>query len=54
MYNKFSHHHFHHGLTQEKFGSEEVRLAPLAPLPKIEATTHNKTVFLLSTRKIVS
>ena len=33
--------HFHHGLTQEKFGSEEVRLAPLVPLPTIEATIHN-------------
>ena len=44
----------HHGLTQEKFGSEEVRLASLAPLPTIEATNHNKTVSLLFTRKIVS
>ena len=29
----FSYHHLHHGLTQEKLGSEEGRLALLTPLP---------------------
>ena len=40
-------------LTQEKFGSEERRLALLAPLPSIEATIHTETISLLFTRKIV-
>ena len=53
-YKYFSYYHFHHGFTQEKFGSEEVRLAPLAPLSTIEATIHNKTISLLFISKIVS
>ena len=32
--NKFFY-HTHHGLTHDKFGNEEVRLAPLIPLPTI-------------------
>ena len=44
--------HLHLGLTQEKFGSEEVRLAPLAPLPTIHSKTflfcfaHQKNCFV--------
>ena len=38
-----SYNHFHHGLTQEKFGNEEVRLAPLTPLP----TILSKNIFVL-------
>ena len=42
---QFSYYHIHHGLTQEKFGREEGRLALLAPLPTIEAMIHNFTFF---------
>ena len=53
-YKSFYYYHFHHGLTQKKFGSEEVRLAPLALLPTIEATIHNKTISFLLAMKTVS
>ena len=43
VYHNFLLYHIHHGLTQEKFGSEEVRLAPRTPLP----TILNKTNFVL-------
>ena len=46
-----SHYHIHHGLTQEKFGSEEKRLVLTAPLPTIEATIHTEAISLLFTRK---
>ena len=36
----FFYYHIHHGLTQKKFGSEEVRLAPLTPLPTIRSKTN--------------
>ena len=39
-YKYCSYHHIHHGLTQEKFESEEVRLAPLTPLPTILSKTN--------------
>ena len=39
-YKYFSYYHIHYGLTQEKFGSEEVRLAPLTPLPTILSKTN--------------
>ena len=42
-YKLFSYYHIHDGLTQEKLGSEEVRLAPLTPLP----TILSKTFFVL-------
>ena len=42
-YTYFSYHHIYHGLTQEKFGSEEVKIAPLTPLP----TILSKTVLVL-------
>ena len=47
-YNQFSYYHIHHGLTREKFGSEGGRLAPLAPLPTIEATIQTENNFLFS------
>ena len=53
-YKSFSYHPLHLGLTQEKFGSEKMRLAPLAPLPTIEVKIHNKTISLLFARNIVS
>ena len=53
-YKYFFCNHLHHGLTQEKLGSEEVRLAPLAPLPAsmLQSTTkqfsfaHQKNCFV--------
>ena len=42
-YKNFSYYHIHHGLTQEKFGRKEARLAPLTPLP----TILSKTTFAL-------
>ena len=42
-YKYLSYYHIHHGLTKEKFGSEEVGLAPLTPL----LTILSKTIFVL-------
>ena len=44
-YKYFFYYHIHHGLTQEKFGSEEGRLARFAPLSTIEATIHTENNF---------
>ena len=39
-YKYFSYYQIHHVLTQEKFGSEEVRLPPLTPLLTILSKTN--------------
>ena len=53
-YKLFSCFHLHDGLTQEKLKSEEVRLAPLAPLPASMLKSSVKQFFVLFARKIVS
>ena len=45
--------HVHHGLTQEKLGSEEVRLAPLAPLPASMLQSSVEQFLLRSTEHLL-
>ena len=51
-YKWFSYYHLHQRLTLERLGSEEVRLAPLAPLPASMVQSITKTIFFCLPQKL--